>query len=438
MKNLNIVFKIIIIVTTLQENLIPGFTGRTAEQQSAATQASVYQGITANFSPTAGSGSTTCCGTGSSCQSNPTSGYIPQFYVQILGGTAPSYTPLNGTSGIPMLGVNNTNFAVPYSMLTVHIFPPSNIVSGSTITTSTDDLYVAFFTLKDFSGNNIYKQVQTFKSSSFPHYIGISGSTTAPSTTTGTTSDAAYFIASQTNADYVCIGTIFPPRSISKMTLAEEQTVINGINPIVQNFLFTMNSNQITVTHISGGFGSESSSSFKLGKSLSFSPIRPTTLGSDALQPLNISFNDNGNPTSDSILLSFTLPDTNPKIPFTASDLASGLILDVVIFPATTSGTGNYSVVATIKTLDGTKLRKKYSINSTYNQNPSAPILNSLPTSITLSQGDASAPTTILTSNILSSAAVGSPQYFNFISPLNLSFIISQPTGSNSLQALMI
>jgi hypothetical protein len=196
-----------------------------------------------------------------------------------------------------------------------------------------------------------------------------------------------------------------------------------------------MSNNEITVTHISGAFGSEASSGLTLGKTSSFS-LAKTTVGTDALQPFNISFNDNGAPTSDSILLTFKLSDTNPKINFNPQDLANGIILDVVVFPSTSGN--NYSVVATIKTLDGTKLRKKYSINSQYNQ--SSNLLGQLPTSISLSQGDPSNPALILTSNILSNAvtAANSPQYFNFISPLNLSFIISQPTGSQTLQALMI
>lgn len=432
MKNLNIIFKVIIIATTIQENLMPGFAGRAAEQQSAATQVSVRAGITENFgAPTTGGGSGSCCGTGSSCQPNSTSGYIPQFNVQILGGTAPSYINLNGTTGMPMLGTSNTNFAASYSMLTVHIFPPSNMISGTTVTNSTDDLYVVFFTLKDFTGNNIYKQVETFKSSSLPHYIGITGSTTQPASTA---SNPAYFAPSSSDASYVCIGTIFPPKSLSKMTPADQQKVINGMSPLVQNFLFNMDGSEITVTHISGAFGSESSSGLKLGKIASFSPAK-ATVGSDALQPLNISFNDiSTGPSSDSILLTFKLEDTHPKINFTPQDLANGIILDVVIFPSTSGS--NYSIVATIKTLDGTKLRKKYSINSQYNQSPNSP-LTSLPTSISLSQGDPSNPTLILSSNIVSSAGASS-QYFNFISPLNLSFIISQPAGSPTLQALMI
>jgi hypothetical protein len=435
MKNLNIIFKIVIITTIAQENLLPGFAGRGAQQASAANQTAVNEGITENFGAATAGGTKTCCGNGNSCQPNPTTGYIPPFNIQILSGTAPSYVNLNGTTGMPMLGTTITNFTGGFNLLTVHIFPPSNTISGSTITPSTDDNYIAFFTLKDFTGANIYKQVETFKSSSLPHYIGITGPTTAPTqTTNGATSNVGYFAASPEDANYVCIGTIFPPKSMSKMTTADQQKVINGMSPIVQNFLFTMNNNEITVTHISGAFGSEASSGLKLGKTSSFSPAK-TTLGTDALQPFNISFNDNGTPTSDSILLTFKLSDTHPKINFNTQDLANGIILDVVVFPSTSGN--NYSVVATIKTLDGTKLRKKYSINSTYNQNPSISPLSQLPASISLSQGDPSSPTLILTSNILSNAGASS-QYFNFISPLNLSFIISQPTGSQTIQALMI
>ena len=86
MKTLNLIIKIVIITTILQENLVPGFAGRAAQRQSNATQTAVNLGITESFKGGAAGGTTGCCPTGQTCQTVAAgTSYIPSFTVYILG-----------------------------------------------------------------------------------------------------------------------------------------------------------------------------------------------------------------------------------------------------------------------------------------------------------------------------------------------------------------
>lgn len=415
MKILNVTITILISIIILPANTFTGFAGRAAEQSQEAYQASIDKGLTITQPSAPSSNSGGCCGTGQECQpvaSN--SSYIPSFYVSILDQ---NQQPINGQYGYNLLPTssNNTSFTQQNTILTVNIFAPSNTASNPP--TFIDQNYIVFYTLKTPDGQNIYADMQTFKSTSIPHFIAIQGSTSASGNSTSPA--PAIFEQSTTGSSYQYLGSILPTTGFPAGQAAWQ--IVNGVSPMSQSFLLQMNnasagSGTITISKISG--------TYDAGMFAANGPTPPTftpsSKGGNGLGTLGISFNDNS-----STQINFA----STQLTFTPVDLASGLILNVVV---TSSTTNNFNVVATLRTTDGTKMRKETLLAS------SSSAVSSLPTSITISQIPAGSQTanTILTTDFLSSQ-ISTGNMTNMLLPLNLKFSISQQSGQ-SMKVLMV
>jgi hypothetical protein len=411
MKNLNIIFKIALITITIQENITPGFAGRAAEQQSAANQAEVRQGITTTFGATETGGAGGCCPTGSTCQAVAAgTSYIPSFNVYILDE---KQTILNnpGKNLLP-ISTNITSFTQSNTILTVNIIPPSNIALATPIFINKN--YTVLYTLKTPDGSTIYTDFEEFNSTSIPHFIAIAPNGTPQA---GTTPAPATFVSSTPGSNYSFLGKFLPVTGFPTGQAAWQ--ILNGISPISQSFLLSMNSSstpaQITVYSISGIYdaGAFSTSS----SPTSFTP----SSGTNTLGTLGIIL-DGG--TTPNITFSGT------KLPFTSIDLQNGLILNIVITSQQGSNT-SFNIVATLRTTDGAKMRKETLLsNST---TPAA--ITTLPTGITIQQNS----TTILMTNFLNSdSQSANANLINLVLPLNLKFSISQQSNSSKIQVLMV
>ncbi len=421
MKNINLVLKIMsVIVLFTPNNLVPGYEGRQAARESNLQEALTRVGRTMTLvSPSTAGGSGGCCSTGQSCQTtNANTFYIPSFNVYIIGSDGSSILNTPGKTLLPA-SANNTSFTHNNSILTVNIFPPSNVV-GTTNQFPENKQYLIFYTLKTMDGSTIYTDYETFTSTATPHFIGINpASAAAPSTTT--TPAPATFVVTGAPSDYAFYAQFLPVKNFP-IGINPKWQALNGITPISQNFLFSLDSSgttgQITVYQISG---MSDAGNFQGDQSHTFSAFssKLLTTDSDGLGTLNISLDGASNN------ISF---EQNSKIPFSTTDLQNSLILNIVITLGINGST--YNVAATLRTTDGNKMRKKSLLSTSSNA------LSSIPTSITISQNS----TVILTTNFLNANNVSSgngTNLSNMVLPLNLRFSISQPAGQ-PIQVLML
>ena len=384
MKNLNVT--ILIITTILSINIFTGFAGREAQEAQENYQESIGTGLRMTEGSPASSNSGGCCGTGQECQpvaSN--SSYIPSFYVYILDQNQQS---INGQYGYNLLPTssNNTSFTQQNTILTVNIFAPSNTATSTP--TFIEQNYIIFYTLKTPDGQTIYADAQTFKSTTIPHFIAIQGSTSPVSSSASPA--PATFEQSTSGSSYQYLGSILPTTGFPVGQAAWQ--ILNGVSPMSQSFLLQMNnasagSGTITVSKISGTYDA---GMFSANGSTP-ATINPSTKGGNGLGSLGIAFNGNA-----STQINFESTQLN----FTPTDLASGLILNIVI---TSSTTGNFNIVATLRTTDGTKMRKQNLLAT------SSSAVSSLPTSITISQTPSGSQTTatILTTDIVTGKQIG-------------------------------
>ena len=427
MKNVNIILKIVTLTIILQTNILPGgFGGRTAEQQAGATTAARNVGLTATYaSGDTGGTPGGCCENGKTCLPIPAgTSYIPSFNVYILDK---NQNILNATGkNILPINANNTSFTETNTIFTINIFAPSNI-AGSPNPTFIDQQFIVFYTLKNPDGSEIYADFETFPSTKIPHYIAISPT----GTPTGTNPAPATFVQTSTGTSYYFLKQFLPIKNFPTGQAAWQ--ILNGISPISQSFLFSMNNSttpaQITIAPISGMYDAS------LGGTTSpVSGFTPST-GVNALSTLGISLTS-GTPSGGvSPNISFSGSFGSTKQAFTATDLQNGLILNVIITASQTSN--SYNAVAILRTSDGTKMRKETCL-SAENPAPDNPI-SGLPTSITFTQGPSDSATILLTTDFLNSNITSNnPNLSNSVLPLNLRFSISQPSGSKTIQILML
>jgi len=406
MKNLNTIIKILSFALIVPINSIPGFASRTAIQEQEAYTTNLRQGLTATYAPTPGTGTGSTCPTGQSCQPiSAASSYIPSFSVFILDK---NQKPLNST-GKNMLPIsaNSQSFTYQNTILTVNIFAPSNI--ATTTPTLFEKNYIVFYTLKTPGGEAIYADFDTFNSTSIPHYIAINP-TGSPEK--GATPTPANFPIPSSGSDYSFMKQFLPTNNFP--TGQQALQILNGISPISQSFLFSMDNSQtpaqITISPISGMYDAGNFSSGSSPAS-SFTPSK----GSNALGTLGIILDGSSTPN---------IQFVGKNLSFTSTDLQNSLILNIVI--TAQNGSNNYNIVATLRTTDGTKMRKEICLSNSANP------ITSLPLSITIQQSGTSILSTDFLNNQISAALP------NMLLPLNLKFSISQPSGSKTIQVLMI
>lgn len=358
------------------------------------------------------------------CQNNcastdPATASMPYFIINWYGsttasGTAPllnSFTfPTNQTQGSGGFWVNN-------AILTIHFFPPSNIVTATGITSisGTTNSYAIMYTLKSMDGNIIQKALQYPNSSQTTPIMPISAKgapqiptslsiSTIPVPTTPPANPAPI-------PTIILNATSFLPSSFSTSTAITQQRILNAISPFNQKFLINSSGGTtptFTVTPLSGTFDTEDGT---------------TLLTSFVGQSGNIAGNSGTNITQ----LQVTLSDSsqNPiqnisfgqKNNFTTQDLQNGLALNVHIFPPSTSSSqSEYLAFATLRTLDGLKLHKVQFTPFT-----------SQPVELSINYGSVTSPQ--FATIFLNSTAAQSSQAIGLISPINLRCLLQQTPG---------
>ncbi|MCX5924663.1 MAG: hypothetical protein NTZ68_04540 [Candidatus Dependentiae bacterium] len=331
--------------------------GYVTQLQATSGAGSVSQGSADGSSRYASCSS--CCPTSTSDGTTPTA--MPAITVALLDISG---NPLTSSS----YTFTNTNFTHNNALLTAHIFPPSNGISGGKGT------YYIVYTLKSLDGSFLQKQIlPTLSFSTVPGSVTVSPNGFTPVTST------------------------FLP---SKVPAAEQQQLLNIICPQSQKFLITQSSGAISsVTSLSGTFETSTDSTL----------VSSATGTAGSSQQITVQINSQP-------AIAF------PASSFSSADLANGLSLTINIFPpslpVTTTG-GAYFIVATLKTLDGSKLQKQIL--------PTASLaFTNLPSSVTISYGTVSLTSNFFSTGITSTAQTATPA-FNMVSPLSLKYLL-QPT----------
>lgn len=409
MKKLQFFLLNILILATCSDNDIKGVLG---EQGAGGYDlGQIYRGGTStNSTSVSSSGSCTspsvCCSNGcADGSSNTTTQAIPSFNINLLAS--------DGKTLLHSHAFNTpSDFTLSTAILMIHIFPPSNSINNTpniqkAITYSTqtgEGNYLVAYTLKDPAGSMVHKEFSNaFPLSSLPHGISITSSTTQ--TTPATTYVSTNFLPVLSNSQL-------------NLSQAEKQTILNGISPIIQKFGINNDSQGLTISPISGIYNADNTNTTPSYAGITaFSPTAGTT-GTN-LNALSFTLT---NGTS-SLTISF---EESTQVVFNQQDLANGLILNVVIFPSST--TNSYPIITTLRTIDGLKMRKKHAIT----QN----VLTSIPTTISIAHG--TTPTTLLTTSFLNSSITN--KLFTIDSPLNLRFIITRPipTTANTNPNFMV
>jgi hypothetical protein len=411
---MKIIFNVILrftIVLLCFQNMLPvlgeqGFGGYASYQRSTGTGSS-----STNTSTDCSASGGTCCPSGQQCcangcaaasdNDNQTSATIPSFNINLLSS---SNTILHTHA------FNPPSFTLSTAVLEVHIFPPSNSVDPkkNTVTYNPgqgENTYIVAYTIKDPAGSMVHKEFsKQISLPSLPHGISITNSTTGQST------PAITYVSNN----------FLPPIS-STLGSATKMIILNGITPIIQKFVIQNSSNSLTITSISGIYDADSTTSTTPSYSGIANFSTSLTTGT-TLRDLTIAFTNSSNTNATNSSITFA---EKSKVQFNEQDLANGLALNIVIFPA--SNSTSYPVVATLRTLDGLKMRKKHAITN----NP----LTFIPTQISIIHGNQNA-TILLTTSFLNSSIANN--IFTMISPLNLRFLISRPTGSNNFMVLMV
>lgn len=318
---------------------------------------------------------------------------------------------------------NQTNFLVNNALLIIHIFPPSNTISGTAVNlSSSDSSYAVMYTLKSLDGTIIQKELQFITAASgstpasaavmikkgvpqIPTAISISMITPA----TSSTAETSTIISSPASSPFA----LFLP-NMSPHSVMTKQRIFNGVSPMSQKFLISVDSSDnISATQISGIFDVDNSSeSPTLATSLlssSGSAIAITPTSGANISPIGITISDGTSPQT------ITFSGTN--IPFNQQDLLNGLACNIHIFPPSTGGS-NYMIIATLRTLDGLKLRKQIIQQASFSNIPSQLLITQNSQQI-LS-------TTFLNPNTSSQAMM-------LVSPINLRCIIQKNNSSSKI-----
>lgn len=392
------------------------------QAESASYQQARNEGLQSNAGTASATPDCSNCPCTSGATSNTSDYFIPPFNI-LLGSQTGT------TINTHQLNVPNT-FTLSNAELTVHIFPMSNSINNKTITyaTGSEGTYIIAYTLKDPAGSMVYKEYdQNLTLKNIPHQVTLTSNPTTTTTTTTTTPTAGTFTTLSTQptgmTTAVAQSMFIPTLSTTTYTLANRQQILNGISPLSQKFLLSIDSSgNITAIPISGTFDADNTTATTLA--LANNPLSSTNSTSgNAIGSIGIQFND-------TTLFSF---DNSSQVQFTADDLAQGLLLNVIIFPS--SGGTSFPVIATLRTSDGLKFRKKAALPAptTGNATTDQP-LSSMPTNITITytstSGKASA-NPLLTTSFLNSGMSDNYNAFTIISPLNLRFMIVRNAKNN-------
>ncbi|MCX5922944.1 MAG: hypothetical protein NTU89_00055 [Candidatus Dependentiae bacterium] len=253
--------------------------------------------------------------------------------------------------------IPNSNFTVDNAILTVNIFPPSNP------SLSSDASFYVMTTLKTIHGSILQKQINPMPSfqgsvnpltfDSLPASISIYSSLPVATNSQGSNATQSGMVKLVTST--------FLPSDMNKYSLLQNQQLFNLLCPISQEFLIQQQPGNMQITNTSGTLQCANNNTI-----ISLPTSAPTT--GEGIAPLAFSISDGSTIST----LQFT------GIHFNSSDLAQGLYATIHIFPPSTNNDqGGYFLVATIKTVDGLKLRKQTLSNVQFNAIPSSVLVTS-------------------------------------------------------------
>lgn len=350
--------------------------------------------------------SSNACSTTTDAATSP----LPTFVISLWNSSSTT-TPINSIS-FPTNQVNGSGgFLVSSALLTVHIFPPSNIITSSGITTPGTNSYDIMYTLKSLGGNTIQKVLQTITptagstpaSSVMPITKGIPTIPTSISISTIPQPTNPPSVTPPTQTQILAPVAFLP--NLSTSSAVTQQRILNAISPLSQKFLITNGGS--TITPISGTVDTDDSGNLVSSYSGASKNISATS-GTTA-QSITVTLSDSsGNPLSTQIF-------AQKNFSFNTQDLSNGLALNVHIFPPTTgSSTADYFAFATLKTLDGLKLHKLQ-----------FPAFSSQPIQLSINYGSSS---TAQFSTLFVNSSI-STQAFNLISPINLRCLLQSSAG---------
>lgn len=300
--------------------------------------------------------------------------------------------------------VPNSNFTVENAILTVNIFPPSNP------SISNDASFYVVSTLKTIHGSMLQKQIN-------PMPLDFQGQSTPLTFESLPASISIYsslpVVAGngvQSNAIIKLTTSTFLPSVSSNYSASQNQQLFNLLCPISQSFLIQQQPGNLQITNTSGTLQSANSNTF-----ISLPTSAPTT--GHGISPLAISLSDGSNVST----LQFT------GIHFNSSDLAQGLYATVHIFPPSTNNDqGGYFLIATLKTLDGLKLRKQILTNVQF---------SSIPSSVLITSGLKNS-NPILSYNFLD-INLASQSIFNSQSPITLKMLILEASQGKTTALIL-
>lgn len=399
---------ILFVLSTVSMQMYAGTFGTAADTMLTAEH------IAASAAQSRGSGSGPS--TGQNCQSqqcastDPATVSLPAFAISLWNANSTT-TPINSIVFPTNQVQNSGGFWVNNALLTVHIFPPSNIITNSTVTTpqGAQNSYAIMYTLKSLDGNTIQKVLQyvtpaagsTPATSVMP--ISPKGVPIIPTSISITAIPSTTDVSTLTQAQILTLPQTLAPNTflpnISKNNVLTQQRILNAISPLSQKFLINSTAGTINITPISTIFDTEDGSTLMSSFSGQSGLIQPTS-GANA-QLITVTLSD-------------STPNTvsTPQIfnqPFNSQDIKNGLALNVHIFPPSTNSTNpNYLAFATLRTLDGLKLIKLQ-----------FPAFTTQPAQLSINYGSAINPqfSTIFINPAITSENL---QPFNLISPINL------------------
>jgi hypothetical protein len=302
--------------------------------------------------------------------------------------------------------VPNSNFTVDNAILTVNIFPPSNP------SLSNDASFYVVSTLKTMHGSILQKQINpipSFQGSVNPLTFDSLPASISIYSSLPTVANSAGSNATQSGIVKLVTST-FLPSDLSRYTLLQNQQLFNLLCPISQKFLIQQQPGNMQITNTSGTLQCANNNTI-----ISLPTSTPTT--GEGIEPLAFSLSDG----SVVATLQFT------GIHFNSSDLAQGLYATVHIFPPSTNNDqGGYFVVATIKTVDGLKLRKQTLSNVQFSQ---------IPSSVLVTSGLKNS-NPILSYNFLD-INLASQSVFNTQSPMTLKMLILQASPGKTTALIL-
>ncbi len=331
----------------------------------------------------------------------------------------------------------NSNFKSRLAILTVQIFPPTNMITTVNSNTAivpagNENSYGLIYTLQSPDGLYFQQEVQYPTNFSLTTYMPIvNGFPTFPTNITIKTPSATLI-----SAPIVASLATIPATTISatQSQILTQQQLFNSISPITQKFLITTNNlgTNVQATAMSGSYDPNSNAStIPL-----LTALIPSTVS--VVPPIN----PTTNPNTQSPIPPMPLTVFNGSVPYTLQllqsaasfqlneqDLLNGIIIHLFLYPplyqnGLTPVSNSFTVIATLQTTDGLKFSKiiKQNVNFAYYPtmfNLIATTLEGFQTTFTSNMANSLLTNLIFTNTL-------SPQIYNMLSPLNIALFLQQ------------